>query len=157
MAMDKTTRRGFVKSGLAVTSGICAGLSGRVHARAARAKKSDIQIEHLSTSYEECAFRTPLKFAQAVVDRQTLLTVNCTVRTAAGRVATGFGTLPLNYTFTFPSKKLSETARLGAMKALAEEIATVTAAYKEFGHPIDINWELAPVYLKTAADVSRRL
>ena len=156
--MYKTTRRGFVKNAAAVAAGIwAAGLSGRAEVRAAGAKKSDVRIERVSPSYEEHQFRTPLKFALAVVNRQTMLTVNCTVRTAAGKVATGFGTLPLNYTFTFPSKKLSEESRLGAMKALAEEIAKVTGAYQEFGHPIDLNWELAPLYLKAAATVSERL
>src|SRR5439155_19851990 len=91
------------------------------------------------------------------VKRQTMRTVDCTVRTAAAKVATGFGTLPLKYVFTFPAKKLSDDARLAAMKALAEELAKVTGAYQEFGHPIDINWELAPRYFKAAADVSQRL
>src|SRR5262249_36054144 len=102
-------------------------------------------------------FRAPLKFALAVVDRQTLLTVKCTVRTAAGKVAEGFGTIPLNYVFSFPSKKLSPDTRLGAMKALVAEIAKITEKHTEYGHPIDINWELAPLYLKAAAEVSRRL
>jgi L-alanine-DL-glutamate epimerase-like enolase superfamily enzyme len=102
-------------------------------------------------------FRAPLKFARTVVNRATLLTVNCTVRTRAGKVATGFGTMPLNYVFSFPSEKMSEEARLGAMKSLAEEIAKTTGTYEGFGHPIEINWELAPLYLKAAADVSRRL
>src|SRR5262249_15411160 len=101
--------------------------------------------------------RAPLKFALTVVNRATLLTVNCTVRTRMGQIATGFGTLPLNYAFSFPSGKLSEPARLGAMIALAEEIAKITGAYEGFGHPIDINWDLAPLYLKAAADVTRRL
>jgi L-alanine-DL-glutamate epimerase-like enolase superfamily enzyme len=120
-------------------------------------KKTDARIEHTSYSYEEHLFRTPLKFARTVVDRQTMLTVNCTVRTAAGKEASGFGTLPLNYTFTFPSRKLSPDAKLAAMKALAAEIAKITGSYKEFAHPIDINWDLAPLYLKAAAEVSQRL
>jgi L-alanine-DL-glutamate epimerase-like enolase superfamily enzyme len=120
-------------------------------------KKSDVRIEDIALRFEEFVFRTPLKFARAVVDRQTMLTVKCTVRTVAGAEAKGFGTLPLNYTFTFPSRKLSPDTRQGAMKSLAEEIAKVTRDYREFGHPIDINWELAPLYQKAAALVSRRL
>lgn len=102
-------------------------------------KKKDIRIESISHSFKEHAFRAPLKFAGAVVNRQTMLTVNCTVRTAAGKVATGFGTLPLNYVFTFPSKKLSEQASLEAMQALARKLAKATNHYKESGHPIEIN------------------
>jgi L-alanine-DL-glutamate epimerase-like enolase superfamily enzyme len=156
--MQTTTRRGFIKSAVAAAGGICAArLAGCADLLAASPKKSDVRIERISFSYEEHVFRAPLKFALTVVDRATMLTVNCTVRTAAGKVATGFGTLPLNYTFTYPSKKLSHDARLGAMKALAEQIAKITGAYKEFAHPIDINWELAPLYLKAAAEVSERL
>jgi L-alanine-DL-glutamate epimerase-like enolase superfamily enzyme len=156
--MKKLTRRRFVKSVAAVASGIgAAEWSSGIALQAAGTKKSDVRIERISYSYEEHVFRAPLKFALTVVDRQTLLTVNCTVRTAAGKVATGFGTLPLNYTFSFPSKKVSADARLGAMKALAEEIAKITGGYKEFAHPIDINWELAPLYRKAAAEVSQRL
>src|SRR5262249_47002178 len=123
----------------------------------ARAKKSDIRIERVSYRFEEHLFRSPLKFARAVVDRQTMLTAECEVRTGSGKGATGFGTLPLNYTFSFPSRKLSHDARLKAMKALAEQIAKITAAHKQPGHPIDINWELAPLYLKAAAEVSQGL
>jgi L-alanine-DL-glutamate epimerase-like enolase superfamily enzyme len=155
--MNKTTRRTFVKSAAAITSGICtAGWPGVVLPAATR-KNTDVRIERIALRCEEHVFRAPLKFARAVVDRQTMLTVECTVRTGSGKLARGFGTLPLNYTFSFPSKKLSPAARLQAMKALAEEIAQVTRAYQEFAHPIDINWELAPRYLKAAAMVSRRL
>src|SRR5262249_19859296 len=66
------------------------------------------------------------------------------------------GILPLNYVFTFPSERLSAETRLGAMKALADEIARITRAYQEYAHPIDANWELAPLYQNAAAEVSRR-
>jgi L-alanine-DL-glutamate epimerase-like enolase superfamily enzyme len=156
--MNKTTRRRFIKSAAAVAGGICTtGLAGGVTILSGSTKPSDVRIEDISLRFEEFVFRTPLKFAGTVVDRQIMLTVDCTVRTAAGKEAKGFGTLPLNYTFTFPSRKLSPYARQGAMKSLAEEIAKVSSGYRGFGHPIDINWELAPLYLQSAAEVSRRL
>jgi L-alanine-DL-glutamate epimerase-like enolase superfamily enzyme len=156
--MNKTTRRRFVKSTAAVAGAICTtGLAREGALRPRERKKTDVQIEDISLRFEEARFRTPLKFAQTVVDRQVLLTVSCTVRTTAGKEGKGFGTLPLNYTFTFPSRKLSHDAREGAMKSLAKEIAKVSAGYKELAHPIDINWELAPLYLKAAAEVSERL
>src|ERR1044071_1543796 len=149
--MNKTSRRSFVKSAAAFAGGIgTAGLSLGVEIILPDKKKTDIRIESISHRFEEHAFRAPLKFAGAVVNRQTMLTVTCVVRTAAGKVATGFGSLPLNYIFTFPSKTLSEQARLKAMMALAEELARTSADYKEFGHPIEINWDLAPLYFKAA-------
>src|SRR5262245_26695651 len=100
--MRTTTRRGFIGNTLMTAGGLCAvGLSRSARIGAAEpTKKSDIRIERVSHRFTEHVFRTPLKFAQAVVERQTMLTVDCTVKTAAGQVATGFGTLPLNYTFT---------------------------------------------------------
>src|SRR5262245_32567118 len=117
--MKRSTRRGFVISTAAVTGGLCTpGSSRGVEILSPTAKRSDARIDRISCSYEEHVFRAPLKFALTVVNRATLLTVHCTVRTRAGRVAAGFGTMPLNYTFSFPSGKLSEQARLAAMKAL---------------------------------------
>src|SRR5438552_10564854 len=109
--MTKTTRRGFLKSAAASAGGICTAQFSGVQTRAADTNTSDVRIERIAHRFEEHAFRVPLKFALAVVNRQTMLTVDCTVRTAAGKVVTGFGTLPLNYVFTFPSKKLTEQAR----------------------------------------------
>jgi hypothetical protein len=156
--MNMITRRTFVKYAAAATGVIhAAGPAGGVPMLSGDRRKTDIRIEDISLRFDEFVFRTPLKFAQAVVDRQIMLTVDCIVRTTAGKEAKGFGTLPLNYTFTFPSKKLPPDARQGAMKALAEELAKVSRAYREFGHPIDINWQLAPLYLEAAAEVSDRL
>ena len=86
-----------------------------------------------------------------------MVTVKCSVRTAGGKVASGFGSMPFNHTFSFPSKKLTNETKNDAMKALAAEIAKVTGGYQEFAHPIEINWDLAPLYLKAAAEVSERL
>ncbi len=152
--MNRPTRRSFVKCAAVI------GLTGSAmnQGRAApEKKKSDVRIQDVSIGFEEFVFRTPLKFAGVVVDRQTMLTVHCTARTAAGTESRGFGSLPLNYTFTFPSKLLSPATRQSAMKELAKEIATVTNSGHELGHPIDINWELAPRYLQAATEVSQRL
>jgi L-alanine-DL-glutamate epimerase-like enolase superfamily enzyme len=151
--MPKMTRRGFIASA-AIAGGVGAAGAFVLYSRR---KPTDIRIENVTYRYEEHAFRTPLRFARANVNRQTMLTVECTVRTASGKVATGFGILPLNYTFTFPSERLSAEARLDAMKTLADELAKTTRAYQEYAHPIDANWELAPRYQQAAAEVSQRL
>ena len=101
--MKRSTRRGFVKTAAVIAGGTCTpGLSRGVEILSAATKKSDARIERISCSYEEHVFRAPLNFALTVVNRATLLTVNCTVRTRTGKVATGFGTMPLYYAFTFP-------------------------------------------------------
>jgi L-alanine-DL-glutamate epimerase-like enolase superfamily enzyme len=156
--MDKTTRRNFFRKAAGVTGGISIGnLSAGVTILSASTRKTDIRIEDISHSYQEYLYRTPNKFAGTVVDRATIMTVQCKVRTSSGKVIKGFGSMPLGNVWSFPSKKMSYADTLDAMKALAEEIAKVTRGYKEFDHPIDINWALNPLYLKTAAEVSARL
>src|SRR3989454_2109393 len=154
-----TKRRKFLKNAGALAGGVVAasltGCTGILSAGSR--KKSDIRIDHISFGYDEYIFRAPVGFAGAVVDRATMVTVRCSVRTAGGKFAGGFGSMPFNHIFSFPSKKLTNQTKNDAMKALATELAKVTGASGEFGHPIEINWDLAPQYLKAAADVSERL
>ena len=147
--MNAITRRCFLEGAGSVACG--AGILS------AAGKGRDIRVDDVAVSYEEYLYRTPIKFGGHVVDRASILNVNCSVRTADGRVAKGFGSMPLGNVWSFPSKTLSYDATLGAMKALAEQIAKITAGYKEPGHPIDINWALESPYLKAAAEVSERL
>ena len=59
--------------------------------------------------------------------------------------------------WSFPSRVLTYDQTLGAMKALAGKIKTVTRSYREYGHPIDLNFTLEPAYLNAAAEVTRNL
>src|SRR5205823_5627634 len=79
------------------------------------------------------------------------------VRTRAGQRARGFGSMPLGNVWSFPSRRLGYEATLAAMKALTERIARISADCTEYGHPIDLTWELEPEYLLAADEVSRRL
>jgi L-alanine-DL-glutamate epimerase-like enolase superfamily enzyme len=156
--MTRITRRKFTKAAGALAGGILLpGFAGCAGIVSARRKKSDVRIDHVSHSYDEHTFRAPVGFAGAVVNRATMVTVRCSVQMAGCEGASGFGAMPFNHTFSFPSKSLTNEMKNEAMKALASELAKVTNAYQEFGHPLDINWELAPFYLKAAADVSERL
>lgn len=120
-------------------------------------KATDIAVEEVGHAYEDHRYRVPIKFGGVAVDRATLLNVNCVVRTLGGKVANGFGSMPLGNVWSFPSKTLSYDQTLQAMKALAERLARITAEYKAPGHPIDINHHLEPEYLKAAAEVSQVL
>jgi len=102
------TRRKFVKNAGVLAGGVvAAGLTGPNVLSAVRRKKSDIRIENISFGYDEHIFRAPVGFAGALVDRASIVTVKCSVRTAGGKVASGFGTIPFNHIFSFPSKKMS--------------------------------------------------
>jgi L-alanine-DL-glutamate epimerase-like enolase superfamily enzyme len=117
-------------------------------------KPTDIRIEDVTFSFEDFNYRSPLKFAGALMDRATVLTVVCTVRTRAGGRARGTGAMPFNHIFSYPSKTMSHDAKNAAMKALAAELARVTRNYSDFADPIEIGFALDPEYLKAAAQVS---
>jgi L-alanine-DL-glutamate epimerase-like enolase superfamily enzyme len=123
----------------------------------AATKATDIRIDEVTYGFEDFMYRTPLKFGGTEVDRVTLLNVNTTVRNAAGKVVKGFGSMPLGNVWSFPSKTMPYEKTLNAMKVLAARMAKITNGYKEFGHPVDINWDIEPLYLKAADDVSREL
>jgi L-alanine-DL-glutamate epimerase-like enolase superfamily enzyme len=120
-------------------------------------RSTDIRVENVSYSYEDYLYRTPIKFGGSVVDKVTLLNVNCVVRNGAGKSVKGFGSMPLGNVWSFPSKTMSYEQTLQAMKRLSERISKITNGYKESGHPIDINFALEPLYIKAAEEVSREL
>jgi L-alanine-DL-glutamate epimerase-like enolase superfamily enzyme len=107
--------------------------------------------------FEDCRYRTPIKFGGNVVDRATILNVHCVARARDGRTARGFGSMPMGNVWSFPSRVLSYDQTLGAMKELAGRIRDITAAFGEAGHPIDINRTLEPEYLRAAVEVAGRL
>src|SRR5689334_9126315 len=133
------TRRTFLKAG---------ALAPALFHIARGASSTDIRIEDIRTSYQDYTYRVPIKFGGTVLDRATVLNVDCVVRTANGRSGKGFGSMPLSNAWAFPSHTMSYDTTLGAMKALAERIAKITRECKELGHPIDLNVLLEPEYLK---------
>lgn len=118
------------------------------------ARRTDIRVEEMSFEYEDHQYRVPIKFGGTVLDRATIINVHCTVRTVGGKVAKGFGSMPMGNVWAFPSHTMNYETTLGAMKALASKICKITADSKVSGHPIDINWTLQGEYLKAASQVS---
>jgi L-alanine-DL-glutamate epimerase-like enolase superfamily enzyme len=126
-------------------------------ASVAAPKASDVRIEEVQHSYEDYLYRAPIKFGGNVVDRVSLLNVRCVVRTRSGKVARGFGSMPLGNVWSFPSRTMPYEVTLGAMKALADRMVRIAAACKEIAHPVELDWALEPEYLSAAAEVSREL
>ncbi|HEX4770783.1 MAG TPA: mandelate racemase/muconate lactonizing enzyme family protein [Bryobacteraceae bacterium] len=118
---------------------------------------SAIRIEEISHSYQDFRYRAPYKFGGHAVDRVTLLNVECRVSLRTGRSAKGFGSMTMGNVWSFPSPSLTYDQTLGAMKALAGKINSLTASYREYGHPIDLNFALEPSYLNAAQEVTREL
>ncbi|MGA7234589.1 MAG: mandelate racemase/muconate lactonizing enzyme family protein [Bryobacteraceae bacterium] len=138
-------------------NGVCGSLIMGSPVLLAAPFPNDMQVTEVRTSYEDFLYRTPIKFGGNVVDRVTLLNVNCTVRGRTGKTAHGFGSTPLGNVWSFPSHKLAYAQTLQAMKDLAGRIAKLTEAHGEWGHPIDLTLALEPSYSQAAADISRGL
>ena len=119
--------------------------------------QNDIRIDSVSIAEDSYRYRTPYKFGGVSVDRVTLLNVRIRVRSRAGRVVEGFGSMPLGNVWSFPSRTMPYDKTLGAMQELAKRVRTITADCKEYGHPVELGVLLEPVWLKAAADLSREL
>lgn len=113
-----------------------------------------MRVEEVRTEYEDYKYRTPIKFGGAALDRVTLLNVHCVVRSREGRTAKGFGSMPLGNIWAYPSREMGYDGTLRAMRLLAGRIEKITADYKEYGHPVDLNHALEPAYLTAAAEIS---
>lgn len=118
-------------------------------------RPTDIRVESVSFDYEDFRYRSPIKFGGVALDRVTLLNVNVAVRTEAGVAAAGFGSMPLGNIWSFPSRALSYDDTLGAMKAVAEQVARVYGECRDVGHPIDLYHTLEPEFFHAADVVTR--
>lgn len=144
-----------MNSGSSLTRRSCLALTAS--AAIAKAKPPAIQIESVSSSFEDIRYRSPYKFGGVAMDHTTLLNVKARVRTRDGKVAEGFGSMPLSNPWAFPSKQMTYDTTQNAMQALGKRLVAITDTYREHGHPIDINTALEPEYLKAAAEVSTEL
>lgn len=115
----------------------------------------EIRIAEVRASFEDHLYRAPYLFGGKTVDRVTLLNVEVTVRSRNGTSARGFGSMPLGNIWAYPSRTLPYEETLGAMKTLAARIEKITAAYRDYGHPVDINVTLEPEYVRAAGDMPK--
>jgi L-alanine-DL-glutamate epimerase-like enolase superfamily enzyme len=113
------------------------------------------RIDDLQIEFTDFRYRAPYKFGGREVDKVTMLNVRCSVSARDGRSADGRAAMSMGNVWAFPALPYDTT--LAAMKTLAERIARITRGYREYAHPLDVNHELEPEYLKAAADVSREM
>jgi L-alanine-DL-glutamate epimerase-like enolase superfamily enzyme len=129
------------------------GCAARSAPAIARVRPTDITIVEANQQFEEYLYRAPYQFGGRSVDRVTLLNVTCRVRTSGGVDSWGFGSMTLGNAWAFPAA--SQEDGLEAMRALATNLAGVTSACQERGHPVDLFRALEPEYLRAAAELSR--
>ncbi len=115
---------------------------------------TDVRIVDVAFSYEDHRYRTPIKFGGVALNQVTLLNVDMTVETVGGKVARGFGSMPLGNVWAWPSKVLSYEQTLGTMKAMTEKMYREYPYTKEPRHPIVLGAEIES-YLYTDANTVR--
>jgi L-alanine-DL-glutamate epimerase-like enolase superfamily enzyme len=96
-----------------------------------------LQLRDVRLAFEDIRYRAPIKFGGVVLDRATLLNVECDLESASGRRATGFGSMPLGNVWAWPSKALTYEDTLSAMKRLAADVANLYRSSGEIVHPIE--------------------
>jgi L-alanine-DL-glutamate epimerase-like enolase superfamily enzyme len=118
---------------------------------------ADVRVRSMEIGYEDFLYRVPIKFGGRALDRVTLLNVHCAVEGRSGRMATGFGSMPLGNVWSWPAPSMNYDQTLQAMKDLAGRIAALYRSLSEYGHPIDLTTTVEPEYLKAAGDLSAKL
>jgi len=147
---SRLSRRSFLFSAAAATLACSAP-------NISRTNPNDIRIEGVDIEEEFYLYRTPIKFGGTEVDRVTLLNVRVRVRNRAGQTAEGFGSMPLGNVWSFPSRVMKYEETLAAMQGLSQRLQKITAAYTDYGHPVEINHHLEPAWIAAADEVSQQM
>src|SRR5687767_15990702 len=87
------SRRTVLQTALAAPFGALLGQAPAVR----KPRPTDIRIVEVTHAFEDFKYRAPYQFGGRTVDEVSLLNVNVRVRSGSGRVAWGFGSLPLGH------------------------------------------------------------
>jgi L-alanine-DL-glutamate epimerase-like enolase superfamily enzyme len=110
-------------------------------------RSTDIRVRDVAYVFEDFRYRTPIKFGGVALDRVTLLDVTMIVESRSGRLATGFGSMPLGNVWAWPTRALSYEQTLAGMKTAVEHIAAAYGGHAAYGHPIELTHTLEPAVL----------
>ena len=120
-------------------------------------KRTDIRIVEAVLNFEPVPFRAPLKFGGRIVDKSFLTNVDVTVETRGGKMANGFGSMPVGNVWAWPSPKLSPEQTETVLKRFTEELVELANAYSEHGHPVELVYHLSGEYAHLGHTLSRKL
>ena len=115
-------------------------------------KRSDIRVREAVIAFRDHTYRCPIKFGGKTSTAATDHQVVVTVETRDGRVADGFGAMPLSETWAFPTDAVPVETKLDVMKELA---ALLPESIAEPLHPLDIAHAFEPMLFDAAGELSR--
>lgn len=117
-------------------------------------KSTDIRILSVSVEFEPVSFRAPLKFGGRVVDHTFLINAKVQVETRDRHIATGFGSMPVGNVWAWPSADVAPDDSEKAMKAYATRFGELFADYPDYGHPVEIQFNVGAEFHHQARKVS---
>ncbi len=120
-------------------------------------KATDIRIVDATSNFEPVPFRAPLKFGGRVVENTHLINVDIEVESRGGRHASGFGSMPLGNIWAWPSESVSGEQSEAAMKEFAQRVVDLANAYPEYGHPVDIVYQISAEYYHLGKTVPQKM
>lgn len=120
-------------------------------------KETDVRIVAATCGFEPVSFRAPLKFGGRVIEKTFLINVEVEVVTRSGHHANGFGSMPVGNVWAWPSHVISDDQTEKAMTAFAEEVVALADAFTEYGHPLDLVFQLAGEYDHLGKTLPRKL
>lgn len=120
-------------------------------------KPTDTRITEATCAFEPVAFRAPLKFGGRVVDKTFLINVEVTLESRSGDIATGFGSMPVGNVWAWPSSELSTEQTEDVMKKFAGEVVELAGKYPDYGHPLEIVYQLSGEYYHLGKTLPGRL
>jgi len=145
--LSPLSRRSLLSSTLAAGMTLAVSCKGPgLHS----ANPHDIRIEDVRYEFEDHKYRFPHVFGGFTTDRCTLLNVTVRVSDRNGKTAEGFGSMTMGNIWSWKTQRYGYEETLAVMKELAGRARGIMAQYRDFGHPIEMNAELEPAWLRDA-------
>lgn len=120
-------------------------------------KSTDIRVVEVVLDTEEVPFRSPLKFGGRIIEKCKLLNAKATVESRDGRHAEGLGSMPVGNVWAWPSEKVTSDQAERAMIDFSESVARLADTLDEFGHPIDLVYQISAEYHHAGKVIAEKL
>ncbi len=120
-------------------------------------KPTDIRIVDAVCSFESIAYRAPLKFGGRTVDKAVLMNVEVSVEGRRGHGASGYGSMPMSAIWAWPTPNIPVEQTEEAMQKFGEAVIELANGYPDFGHPVEIAYQISAEYPHLAKTLSPRL
>jgi len=119
--------------------------------------KSDVRIVEARPYFIDAKARTPLKFGAVIMDSVVYTQVAVEVETRGGATGVGWGGMFLADMWAFPDDRVPGEQRVAAMKDVVRRYCRLVSGHGQFGHPIDLYFEVEEGLREAAAEVSKEM